>query len=41
MYRNCDSQNNWATHIKSILNRIGISHVWSNQEVNNVDAFIK
>ena len=27
MYRNCDSQNNWATNIKSILNRIG-SHIF-------------
>ena len=41
MYKNCDSQNNWATNIKSILNRIGMSYIWSNQEVINVDAFIK
>ena len=41
MYRNCDSQNDWATNIKSILNRIGMSYIWSNQEVINFDAFIK
>ena len=41
MYRNCDSQNNWAANIKSILNRIGMSYIWSNQEVINVDVFIK
>ena len=40
MYRNCDSQNNWATHIKSIIS-IGMSYIWSNREVINVDAFIK
>ena len=41
MYGNCDSQNNWATNIKSIIDRIGMSYVWSNQEVPNVITFIK
>ena len=29
-----------AAHIKSISNRVGMSYVWSKQEVTYVDSFI-
>ena len=27
---------NWAFHIKNMLNNLGFSHVWNNQEQNDI-----
>ena len=31
---------NWVSQIQSILNSIGMSYIWYNQNVNNIDSFL-
>ena len=36
-----ENKENWASKVKYILNNFGVSYVWMNQGVENINAFIK
>ena len=40
MYIKCTTSVNWASQIKSLLDSIGMSYIWYNQNVNNINSFI-
>ena len=40
MYIKCITNVNWASQIKSLLDSIGMSYIWYNQNVNNINSFI-
>ena len=40
MYIKCNTSVNWASQIKSLLDSIGMSYIWYNQNVNNMNSFI-
>ena len=40
MYIKCITSINWASKIKSVLDSIGMSYIWYNQNVNNINSLI-
>ena len=40
MLSRCHMQDNWASNVKNVLNKIGLSYVWNYQSVENVNSFL-